>query len=148
MKKILQPIGIIAVVVLFFSLPTFESAFTSWRSDRKNKKYAEDELERLIKNYGLKIQNPIEDFIECNFHYSLTETMIELNQINKEKFSEMSDKELIDKDTFMVNCIPIIQEVLDKCDCRRNDNCKLVHVEESKVPFRDCFKESGLLIFK
>ena len=148
MKKILQPIGIIAVVVLFFSLPTFESAFTSWRSDRKNKKYAEDELERLVNNYGLKIQNPIEDFNECNFHYSLTETMIELNQIDKDKFSEMSDKELIDKDTFMVNCIPIIQEVLDKCDCRRNDNCKLVHVEESKDPFRDCFKESGLLIFK
>ena len=149
MKKILQPIAMTAAVVLFFTLPTFESNFTSWRRDRKNKKISEDGLQRLVDEYGLKIQNPIEDFNQCNYHYSLTETMVELNQIDKDKFSEVSGKELIDKDIFMVNCIPVIQEVLDKCDCFRNDNdCKFVHVDEIKDSAKDCFEESGLSVFK
>ena len=50
MKKILQPIAMTAAVVLFFTLPTFESNFTSWRTDRKNKKIAEDEI-LVEKNY-------------------------------------------------------------------------------------------------
>ena len=137
-----------AIVVWIFGSMFFADQISNWNINRRNKKIAEDGLQRLVDEYGLKIQNPIEDFNECNFHYSLTETMIELNQIDKDKFSEMSDKELIDKDTFMVNCIPIIQEVLDKCDCRRNDNCKLVHVDEIKSSTRDCYEESGLLIFK
>ena len=148
MKKILQPIGMVAVVVLFFTLPSFEGAFNSWRSDRKYKKYAEDELERLVDEYGLKIQNPIEDFNQCNYRYSLAEATVEINQIDKNKFSEVSGRELIDKDIFMVNCIPIIQEVLDKCDCDRTGNCKLVHVDQIKDSAKDCYEEAGLPVFK
>ena len=49
----------------------------------------------------------------------------------------------------MVNCIPIIQEVLDKCDCFRNDNdCKFVHVDEIKDSAKDCYEEAGLPVFK
>ena len=138
-----------AIVVWIFGSMFFADQIFNWNINRRNKKISEDGLQRLVDEYGLKIQNPIEDFIECNFHYSLTETMIELNQIDKDKFSEMSDKELIDKDTFMVNCIPIIQEVLDKCDCKRNDNeCKFVRFDERKRAERDCYEESGLLFFK
>ena len=148
MKKILQPIGIIAVVVLFFSLEPLQNAFNSWRSVSKNKKYAEDELERLVNIYGLKIQNPIEDFRICDYQYSFHETLLELNQIDKDEFSWISGKELIDKDIYMVNCIPIIQEVLDKCGCEKTDNCKLVHVDKIKDSAKDCFEEAGLSVFK
>ena len=137
-----------AIVVWIFGSMFFADQISNWNINRRNKKIAEDGLQRLVDEYGLKIQNPIEDFGQCGYQYELKKIAIEMNQKDKDTFPEMANKELLDKDTFMVNCIPIIQEVLDKCDCRRNDNCKLVHVEESKVPFRDCFKESGLLIFK
>ena len=148
MKKILQPIGLIAVVVLFFTLPSFEGAFTSWRSDRKNKKISEEGLQRLVDEYGLKIQNPIEDYNQCNFHYSLHETMLELNQIDKNEFSWISGKELIDKDVLMVNCIPVIQEVLDKCSCMRRDDCEIVRVDKRINSANDCYEVAGLSVFK
>ena len=72
-----------------------------------------------------------------------------MNQKDKDTFPEMANKELIDKDTFIVNCNPIIKEVLDKCDCFRNDNeCKFVRFDKRKRSERDCYEESGLLIFK
>ena len=132
-----------AIVVWIFGSMFFADQISNWNINRRNKKIAEDGLQRLVDEYGLKIQNPIEDFGQCDYRYKLTEIMVEKN------FNEMGDKELIDKDTFMVKCIPIIQEVLDKCDCFRNDNeCKLVHVDERKKSERDCYEESGLLIFK
>ena len=110
MKKILKPIGVIALIVLFFSLPTFENAFTSLRRDTKRKKYVEGELERLVNNYGLKIQNPIADFNSCEFRYELYKSGIKLN------LDGYIDKKLKDKDIFMVNCIPIIREIENECD--------------------------------
>ena len=131
------------IVLWIFGSMFFADQIFNWNINRRNKKISEDGLQRLVDEYGLKIQNPIEDFNQCDYHYKLTEIMVEKN------LNEMGDKELIDKDTFMVNCIPIIQDVLDKCDCFRNDNeCKLVHVDERKKSERDCYEESGLLIFK
>ena len=138
-----------AIVVWLFGSIFFGDKIFNWNINRRNKKISEDGLQRLVDEYGLKIQNPIEDFNQCNYHYSLTETMLELNQIDKDKFSEVSGKELIDKDIFMVNCIPVIQGVLDKCDCFRNDNdCKFVHVDEIKDSAKDCYEEAGLSVFK
>lgn len=134
-------IGYVAFSVLLFGYIIFEDDFSSWRRERKNRQTVENGLERLVDEYGLKIQNPTEDFFQCNYHYELTEIMVENN------LNEMADKELIDKDIFMVNCIPIIQEVLDKCDIRRNDDLKLVRVDEIKKT-KSCSEEAGLLIFK
>ena len=114
MKKILQPIAMTAAVVLFFTLPTFESNFTSWRTDRKNKKIAEDELERLVNDYGLKIQNPVEDRNQCSYWYAMYEILVEKN------YYEMGNKKLKDRDIFMVKCIPAIQEISEKCEADRN----------------------------
>ena len=69
--------------------------------------------------------------------------MLEMNQKDKDTFPEMANKELIYKDTFIVNCNPIIKEVLDKCDCFRNDNeCKFVRFDKRKRSERDCYEES------
>ena len=139
--KNFKNIGYVAFSVLLFGYIIFQDDFSSWRRERKNRQTVENGLERLVDEYGLKIQNPTEDFFQCNYHYELTEIMVENN------LNEMADKELIDKDIFMVNCIPIIQEVLDKCDIRRNDDLKLVHVDEIKKT-KSCSEEAGLLIFK
>ena len=74
--------------------------------------------------------------------------MLEVNQIDKDKFSWISGKELIDKDTYMVKCIPIIQEVLDNCDCDRTGNCELVHVDKIPNSTDDCYEVAGLSVFK
>ena len=141
--KNLNYVGAIAFWVVLLGSLIFGDDYSSWQRERRNKKISEEGLQRLVDEYGLKIQNPIEDFNQCDYHYKLREIMVEKN------LDEMGDKELIDEDTFMVNCIPIIQEVLDKCDCFRNDNeCKFVHVDERKRSERDCFEESGLSVFK
>ena len=138
-----------AIVVWIFGSMFFADQISNWNINRRNKKIAEDGLQRLVDEYGLKIQNPIEDFGQCGYQYELKKIAIEMNQKDKDTFPEMANKELIDKDIFMVNCIPIIQEVLDKCDCKRNDNeCKFVRFDERKRAERDCYEESGLLIFK
>ena len=51
--------------------------------------------------------------------------------------TSFEETKLIDKDIYMVNCIPIIQEVLDKCDCDRTGNCKLVQVDKIKDSLPD-----------
>tara|TARA_S200000501_G_C20556275_1_gene626750 strand:+ start:169 stop:591 length:423 start_codon:yes stop_codon:yes gene_type:complete len=132
----------IGFAAIFIGALIFEHNFPSWNRKRINKKNSEEGLQRLVDNYGLKIQNPIDDFNQCDYQYALAESGMKL------KHEEYIDKELIDKDTFMVNCIPVIQEVLDKCDCFRNDDCKLVHIDKIKSSERDCFEESGLFIFK
>ena len=137
-----------AIVVWIFGSMFFGDKISKWNINRRNKKISEDGLQRLVDEYGLKIQNPIEDFNKCNFHYSLHETMLELNQIDKEKFSWISGKELIDKDIFMVNCIPVIQEVLDKCDCDRTGNCEIVRVDKTINSANDCYEVAGLSVFK
>ena len=58
-------------------------------------------------DYGLESRYTREDFNQCNYRYALGESSIELGFI---------DKELIDKDIFMVNCIPVIKYVMDQCD--------------------------------
>ena len=137
-----------AIVTWIFGSMFFGGKISNWNINRRNKKISEDGLQRLVDEYGLKIQNPIEDFNQCNYQYALAETMVEMNQVKKDTFPDIGDKELINKDTFIVNCIPVIQEVLDKCDCRRNDDCEIVHIDKIKKSERSCFEESGLLIFK
>ena len=137
-----------AIVVWIFGSLFFADEISNWNINRRNKKISEEGLQRLVDEYGLKIQDPIEDFNQCNYHYSLRETMLELNQVEKNEFSWISGKKLIDKDVFMVNCIPVIQEVLDKCSCMRRDDCEIVHVDKRKKSERDCFEESGLSVFK
>ena len=132
-----------AIVVWIFGSMFFADKISNWNINRRNKKISEAGLQRLVDEYGLKIQNPIEDFNQCDYRYKLTEIMVEKN------LNEMGDKELIDKDTFMVNCIPIIQEFLDKCDCFRNDNeCKFVHVDKIPNSAEDCYEVAGLSVFK
>ena len=138
-----------AIVVWIFGSLFFADEISNWNINRRNKKISEEGLQRLVDEYGLKIQDPIEDFNQCNYHYSLHETMLELNQVDKNKFSWISGKKLIDKDVFMVNCIPVIQEVLDKCDCFRNENeCKFVPVDKRINSANDCYEVAGLSVFK
>ena len=61
MKNIKYVVWTAIVVCLFGSLFFGEEIF-NWSNDRRNKKIAEDGLQRLVDEYGLKIQNPIEDF--------------------------------------------------------------------------------------
>ena len=67
--KILKNIGYVAIVLLFFAAPTFESNFSSWRIERRNKKNSEEELQRLVNEFGLNKQNTIEDLNECGYRY-------------------------------------------------------------------------------
>ena len=48
----------------------------------------------------------------------------------------------------MVNCIPVIQEVLDKCDCDRTGNCEIVRVDKTTNSANDCYEVAGLSVFK
>ena len=51
-----------AIVVWIFGSMFFADQISNWNINRRNKKIAEDGLQRLVDEYGLKIQNPIEDF--------------------------------------------------------------------------------------
>ena len=102
--------GAIGLIVLFFSFPSIEYAFNSWRSAKKHKNYVEGELERLVNNYGLKIQNPTAEFNSCEYRYVLYKSKIMLGHLDKDI------KKLKNKDFFMVNCIPFIREIEKYCD--------------------------------
>ena len=96
----------IALVFIFLGVLIYGDDYSSWERERKNKKIAEDGLQRLADNYGLKIKNPIEDFNQCSYWYAYYEAGINLG---------FSDVKLKNKDKFMVQCIPVIQELLNKC---------------------------------
>ncbi len=96
----------IALVFIFLGVLIYGDDYSSWERERKNKKIAEDGLQRLADNYGLKIKNPIEDFNQCSYWYAYYEAGINLG---------FSDQKLKNKDKFMVQCIPVIQELLNKC---------------------------------
>ena len=96
----------IALVFIFLGVLIYGDDYSSWERERKNKKIAEDGLQRLADNYGLKIKNPIEDFNQCSYWYAYYEAGINLG---------FSDEKLKNKDKFMVQCIPVIQELLNKC---------------------------------
>ena len=72
----------------------FADQISNWNINRWNKKIAEDGLQRLVDEYGLKIQNPIEDFGQCGYQYELKKIAIEMNQKDKDTFPEMANKEL------------------------------------------------------
>ena len=101
-----------AIVVFIFGSMFFGDDYSSWQRERRNKKIAEEELERLVDNYGLniKIQNPIEARNNCSFYYALYESKLKLGYI---------EGKLKDRDSFMVNCIPIILELSNKCEAER-----------------------------
>ena len=112
-------IGYIAIVAFFFGSPFWGEKLSSWNRTRKTK----NEIQRLIDNYGLKVQNPIEDFYQCRYRYRLYEARNNLGY---------ADKNLKEKDIFMVNCIPLIQEVLETCKEQRklskgfsDDDCEV-----------------------
>ena len=96
----------ISIVFIFLGVIIYGDDYSSWERERKNKKIAEDGLQRLADNYGLKIKNPIEDFNQCSYWYAYYEAGINLG---------FSDEKLKNKDKFMVQCIPVIQELLNKC---------------------------------
>ena len=96
----------ITLFFIFFVVLIYGDDYSSWERERKNKKIAEDGLQRLADNYGLKIKNPIEDFNQCSYWYAYYEAGINLG---------FSDEKLKNKDKFMVQCIPVIQELLNKC---------------------------------
>ena len=102
----MKNLGYIAFVLIIFGVLIFGDDYSSWERERKNQKIAEDGLQRLADNYGLKIKNPIEDFNQCNYWYAYYEAGINLG---------FSDQKLKNKDKFMVQCIPVIQELLNKC---------------------------------
>ena len=104
----MKKLGYIAIVMfVVFGVLIFGDDYSSWERERKNKKIAEDGLQRLVDNYGLEIKNPIEDFNHCSYWYAYYEAGIDLG---------FSDEKLKDKDIFMVKCIPLIKEILDKCE--------------------------------
>ena len=96
----------IPFVFILFGVLFFADDYSSWERERKNRKIAEVGLQRLVDNYGLKIKNPIEDFNQCSYWYAYYEAGINLG---------FSDEKLKNKDKFMVQCIPVIQELLNKC---------------------------------
>ena len=97
----------IPFVFILFGVLFFADDYSFWERERKNRKIAEVGLQRLVDNYGLKIKNPIEDFNHCSYWYAYYEAGIDLG---------FSDEKLKDKDIFMVKCIPLIKEILDKCE--------------------------------
>ena len=102
----------IALVFIFLGVLIYGDDYSSWERERKNKKIAEDGLQRLADNYGLKIKNPIEDFNQCSYWYAYYEAGINLG---------FSDVKLKNKDKFMVQCIPVIQELLNKCQAEETE---------------------------
>ncbi len=104
---IIKNLGLyISILFIFLGVLIYGDDYSSWERERKNKKIAEDGLQRLADNYGLKIKNPIEDFNQCSYWYAYYEAGINLG---------FSDVKLKNKDKFMVQCIPVIQELLNKC---------------------------------
>ena len=102
----------ITLVFIFLGVLIYGDDYSSWERERKNKKIAEDGLQRLADNYGLKIKNPIEDFNQCSYWYAYYEAGINLG---------FSDEKLKNKDKFMVQCIPVIQELLKKCQAEETE---------------------------
>ncbi len=110
---IMKNLGLyIALVFIFLGVLIYGDDYSSWERERKNKKIAEDGLQRLADNYGLKIKNPIEDFNQCSYWYAYYEAGINLG---------FSDEKLKNKDKFMVQCIPVIQELLNKCQAEETE---------------------------
>ena len=107
MKKLVY----IPFVFILFGVLFFADDYSSWERERKNRKIAEVGLQRLVDNYGLKIKNPIEDFNQCSYWYAYYEAGINLG---------FSDKKLKNKDKFMVKCIPLIEEILAKCEAKES----------------------------
>ena len=102
----------ITLVCIFLGVLIYGDDYSSWERERKNKKIAEDVLQRLADNYGLKIKNPIEDFNQCSYWYAYYEAGINLG---------FSDEKLKNKDKYMVECIPVIQELLNKCEAEETE---------------------------
>jgi len=102
------------ITLLFICLGVlfYGDDYSSWERERKNKKIAEDGLQRLVDNYGLEIKNPIEDFNHCSYWYAYYEAGIDLG---------FSDEKLKNKDIFMLKCIPVIQEILNKCQAEETE---------------------------
>ena len=110
---IIKNLGLyISILFIFLGVLIYGDDYSSWERERKNKKIAEDGLQRLADNYGLKIKNPIEDFNQCSYWYAYYEAGINLG---------FSDKKLKNKDKFMVQCIPVIQELLNKCQAEETE---------------------------
>ena len=110
---IIKNLGLyITLVFIFLGVLIYGDDYSSWERERKNKKIAEDGLQRLADNYGLKIKNPIEDFNQCSYWYAYYEAGINLG---------FSDVKLKNKDKFMVQCIPVIQELLNKCQAEETE---------------------------
>ena len=104
--KNLKYIVYIAIVLLFVVPFFWGEKLSTWDRTRKTK----NEIKRLVDDYGLKVQNPIDDFYQCRYWYRLYEASNNLGY---------ADKKLKEKDIFMVNCIPLIQEVLETCEEQR-----------------------------
>ena len=102
----------IPFVFILFGVLFFADDYSYWERERKNRKIAEVGLQRLVDNYGLKIKNPIEDFNQCSYWYAYYEAGINLG---------FSDVKLKNKDKFMVQCIPVIQELLNKCQAEETE---------------------------
>lgn len=110
---IIKNLGLyISILFIFLGVLIYGDDYSSWERERKNKKIAEDGLQRLADNYGLKIKNPIEDFNQCSYWYAYYEAGINLG---------FSDVKLKNKDKFMVQCIPVIQELLNKCQAEETE---------------------------
>ena len=130
--KNFKNISYVAFVVLLLGYIIFEDNFSSWRRERKNRQISEDGLERLVDQYGLRIPDPIENFNQCSYYYELKEVVIELESL---------DMNLKDKDIFMVSCIPLIQEVLDKCDFKDSEITFVWRDEPYNLPTKSCTEE-------
>ena len=110
---IIKNLGLyISILFIFLGVLIYGDDYSSWERERKNKKIAEDGLQRLADNYGLKIKNPIEDFNQCSYWNAYYEAGIKLG---------FSDVKLKNKDKFMVQCIPVIQELLNKCQAEETE---------------------------
>ena len=135
--KNLNYVGAIVFWVVLLGSLIFGDDYSSWQSERKNKKISEEGLQRLVDNYGLESRYTTEDFNQCNYQYAFYKAGIDLGQ---------SDKELIDKDIFMVNCIPVIKYVMDQCDFKEED----MEFEISDLSFRFGCEEQVLdqIIYK
>ena len=139
--KNLNYIGAIAFWVVLLGVLIFGDDYSSWQRERKNKKNSEEGLLKLVDNYGLESRYSTEDFNECSFQYALGESEVELGY---------SDKELIDKDIFMVNCIPVIKYVNDVCDFKEEEYWDFVSSDSFDSSFRFSCKGQVIdpIIFK
>ena len=121
----------IPFVFILFGVLLFADDYSYWERERKNRKIAEVGLQRLVDNYGLKIKNPIEDFNQCSYWYAYYEAGINLG---------FSDEKLKNKDKFMVQCIPVIQEILNRCQTEETE--LEVKGDSSLVVERRCRSEA------